>query len=124
MGIWRNPTPSLRDNRPLDVSYEKKRIASACGHVLGPSMNPAELPEASAQIVFGTIVCTVQDQDDAVIPKAGVWARNLETVAVLPVVTDTSGADRINSNSTPKLVPDAGQPKSPTVTTSWQVQAG
>ncbi len=80
------------------------------------------VPEASAQIVFGTILCTVQDQDGAVIPKAGVSARNLETVAVLAVVTGTSGADRINSNSTPKLVPNAGQPKSPTVTTSRQVQ--
>src|SRR5689334_11125419 len=51
----------------------------------------------SAQTVTGTILGTVQDQQGAVVAKANVSARNLETGTVRSAISDDGGNYRISS---------------------------
>src|SRR5258708_36065163 len=57
-------------------------------------VNPASL---HAQTVSGTILGQVQDQQGAVIAKADVSARNLETGAVRTTTSEGNGSYRISS---------------------------
>src|SRR6267154_3177670 len=57
-------------------------------------VNPASL---HAQTVSGTILGQVQDQQGAVIAKADVSARNLETGAVRTTTSEDTGSYRISS---------------------------
>ena len=57
-------------------------------------VNPASL---HAQTVSGTILGQVQDQQGAVIAKADVSARNLETGAVRTTTSEDNGSYRISS---------------------------
>jgi len=71
------------------------RLVARVSFVLaGISLNPMFL---RAQTVSGTILGIVQDQQGAVIGKAEVSARNLETGAVRKTNADDSGAYRITS---------------------------
>src|ERR1700686_2899192 len=56
--------------------------------------NPSDL---LAQTVSGTILGVVQDQQGAVIAKAEVSARNLDTGAVRTALSDDNGTYRISS---------------------------
>src|ERR1700676_3116417 len=64
----------------------------ACNLCLWMSPRPLH-----AQTVSGTILGVVQDQQGAVIAKADVSARNLETGAVRKTVSDDNGTYRISS---------------------------
>ena len=57
-------------------------------------LNPVSL---HAQTVSGTILGQVQDQQGAVIAKADVSARNLETGAVRTTTSEDNGSYRISS---------------------------
>src|ERR1700674_1501072 len=50
-----------------------------------------------AQTVSGTILGVIQDQQGAVVAKAEVSARNLETGAVRKTISDSNGSYRISS---------------------------
>ena len=76
---------------------DRSRLAGLIAGTLasiGLSTNPTPL---HAQTVSGTILGVVQDQQGAVIAKADVSARNLETGAVRKTVSDDNGAYRISS---------------------------
>src|ERR1700724_1415893 len=86
--IWREMVSMINDRSRL-AGLIAGTLAS-----IGLSTNPTPL---HAQTVSGTILGVVQDQQGAVIAKADVSARNLETGAVRKTVSDDNGAYRISS---------------------------
>src|SRR6195256_6860735 len=79
------------------MNYKSQRYLVCLGLALAivlPFISPAQL---GAQTVNGTILGVVQDQQGAVIGKAEVSARSLDTGAIRKTTTDDNGTYRISS---------------------------
>src|SRR5690349_22500466 len=73
------------------MRFKNGCAVAAASAVFGLLLSFFSAPNLSAQVLYGSIVGTVTDQGNAVVPKAGITAKNAATGLVRKVESDDAG---------------------------------